>query len=219
MKKWVGFIMVAAVLAGLGYWIWLTFFPSPEKAIRKQLQALAAAASFPVNEAPRAKLANAQKLGNFFTTDVEVTVETPGRAQQTFSGRDELVQAALGAHSSLNGLNVEFLDINVTVAPNKQTAVANLTARARIPGDRDFNVQELKFSLKKVGGDWLIYKVETVKTLSWNTEKIPRRNARVELRIAHPPLLRRLAEERAGERRPSYRESVTSPTGARERIS
>lgn len=167
MKKWVGLIILLAALAGVGYWVWITFFPSPEIAIRKRLAALAEVAAFPANEAPLSRLANAQKLGNFFTTDVEITVDIPGRSQQTFSGREELVQAAVAARSTVNGLNVEFLDIIVVLAPDNETAVVNLTAKAKIPGERDFYVQELKFSLKNIKGDWMIFKVETVKTLSF----------------------------------------------------
>jgi hypothetical protein len=166
MKKLVKLLILAVVLAGVGWWVWTTFFPSPETAIRKELNQLARAASFSPSETPLAKLANAQKLGSFFTTDVTVTVDVPGRSQQTLSGREELVQSALAARSVANGMNVEFFDIIVMLGPDQQTAMANLTARARVPGEKDFNVQELKFSLKKVGGDWLIYKVETVKTLS-----------------------------------------------------
>jgi hypothetical protein len=54
----------------------------------------------------------------------------------------------------------------VTVAPDKQSAVANLTAKGNVPGDKDLLVQEMKFKLKKVGRSWYIQRIETVKTLS-----------------------------------------------------
>ena len=63
-------------------------------------------------------------------------------------------------------MTIEFPDINVTVAPDKETAVVDLTAKARIPGDANFYVQEMKLVWKRVGRrDWLIERVETVKTL------------------------------------------------------
>ena len=167
MKKWVGLIIVALLAAAAGYWMWVTFFPSAEVVIKKRLNTLAQTASFGANEPPLSRLANAQKIGNYVTTEVEITVDVPGRSQQSFSGREELTQAVVAARSTLNGLNVEFLDIIVTVGPEGQTAVANLTARARIPGERDFYIQELKFTLKKIEGTWLISKIETVKTLSF----------------------------------------------------
>jgi hypothetical protein len=61
---------------------------------------------------------------------------------------------------------VEFLDINVTVALDHQTAVADLTAKGRVPGEREILAQELKMTLKKIGRNWFIQKIETVKSLS-----------------------------------------------------
>jgi hypothetical protein len=56
--------------------------------------------------------------------------------------------------------------MNITIDPGGQTAKVNLTAKAIVPGERDISAQEFNFMLKKVDGKWLIYKVETVKTLS-----------------------------------------------------
>ena len=67
--------------------------------------------------------------------------------------------------SNVNGFSVEFLDVNVQLDNSKTSAVVNLTAKGRVSGDRDLVVQELKFVLNKIKGDWLISKVETVKTL------------------------------------------------------
>jgi hypothetical protein len=66
----------------------------------------------------------------------------------------------------VGGLDVQFLDINLTVAPDKNTAEANLTLRAKTAGDRDQIVQEMKLLLNKLEGNWRIQRIETVKTLS-----------------------------------------------------
>src|SRR5205823_3840642 len=70
------------------------------------------------------------------------------------------------AHSRLTDLKVEFPDMNITLGADKQTAKVNLTGTAVVPGEHDISAQEFNFMLKKVDGKWLIYKVETVKTLS-----------------------------------------------------
>jgi hypothetical protein len=49
MKLLLRAVLLAALLA-LAWWLWTVFFPSPEKAIRKRLAALAQAASFKSNE-------------------------------------------------------------------------------------------------------------------------------------------------------------------------
>jgi len=63
----------------------------------------------------------------------------------------------------------------VAVAPDNQSAVATLTGKGRVAGESDFFVQELKFTLKRVEGEWLIYRVETVKTF---------RNRELEIHLA-----------------------------------
>jgi len=59
-----------------------------------------------------------------------------------------------------------FQDALVTIDPDGQSAKVNLTGKAVVPGERDISAQEFNFKLKKVNGKWLIYHVETVRTLS-----------------------------------------------------
>lgn len=165
MKEWSIRAILLAALVGLGFWGWHVFFPSPEKVIRKRLGELAKAASFSSQEGLLAKAWNASVLGEFFTPDVQVTVDVPG-TQHTLSGRDELLQAAVGARSAVSSLTIEFPDIKVIVAPDENSAVVNLTAKGKVPGQRDFYLQELRLRLTKIKRDWLIYQIETVKTLS-----------------------------------------------------
>ena len=161
------FRLVGAVaLIGLGVWGWFIFFPSPEKVIRSRLKHLAANFSFEPQDGIIPRGYRIEKAAGYFTADVELSVNVRGIAPMVLSGRDEIQQRAMIAARGLRGLKVEFLDINLTLDPDKQTATANLTLKWTIAGDREFNVQELNFKLKKVDGEWLIYHVETVKTLS-----------------------------------------------------
>jgi hypothetical protein len=165
MKKWLFRVLVAGALVALGFWGWRVFFPSPEELIRKRLGELAKAASFSSKEGLLATAWNASMLGEYFTPDVQVTVDVPGN-QHTISGRDELLQAAVGARSAVGSLSIEFPDIKVAVAPGKDTAVVNLTARGKIPGQRDSYLQELRLRMTKIKRDWFINQIETVRTLS-----------------------------------------------------
>jgi hypothetical protein len=165
MKRWLFRALVAGVLAALGFWGWSVFFPSPEEMIRKRLGELAKTASFSSKEGLLTKALNASALGEFFTLDVQVTVDVPG-TQHTLSGRDELLQAAVGARSEVSSLKIEFPDIKVTVAPDKTTAVVNVTALGKVSGQKDFYLQELRVRMIRSKRDWLINQIETVKTLS-----------------------------------------------------
>jgi hypothetical protein len=171
MNRWLSRLIVVGALVALGVWGWRVFFPSPESVIRKRLGELAKVASFSSNEGLIAKAYNASLLGEFFTPEVQITVEVPG-TQHTISGRDELLQAAAGARSAVGSLTVEFPDINVVVAPDKNSAVVNLTARGKVPGQRDSYMQELKMRMIKIKRDWLIEQVQTVKTLSWDNREL-----------------------------------------------
>jgi hypothetical protein len=165
MKQWVARLIIAAIVITAGYWLWTFLFPPPERVIRQRLQEVAKLASFSHTEAPLAKLSNSRKLANYATPDVTIAINPPNRGPSVINSRDELFQAVMGARSALTALQVEFLDILVKVAPDKQSAVANLTAKGSVPGERDLMVQEFRIMLRKLGGDWLVWRLETVRTL------------------------------------------------------
>ena len=165
MRRWLNAGLLLLAVFSLGFLGFNVLFPAPQKVIRKQLLAMARLASFDVNEAPLAKLANSQKLGSYFADRVEVALDLPGRGQQVFSGREELIQTATSARMQLSSLNIQFPDIVVTVASDKRTAEANVTVKAIIGGQREMYIEEMRFSLEKIRGDWLIHRIESVNTL------------------------------------------------------
>jgi hypothetical protein len=165
MKLLIRLCLLAGLLA-LGYWLWTVFFPAPETVIRKRLAKVAELVSFNANEGQIARLANVQQLAGYFAPDIEISVDTPAQAHQVVSGRDDLSQKLMGARMMLNGLKVEFLDVTVALNAPKTEATVTLTGQARVAGDRDFFVQELKFFLRKIEGDWIIVRVETIRTLT-----------------------------------------------------
>jgi len=159
-------IALAAAAVGLGFWLWTVLFPTPENAIRSRLHDLAKALSFKSGSGMVAQAFSSQKAAEFFTSDVDVEVNLTGYEPISLHGRDEVLQIAMASRSRLTALKVEFPDINITLGADKQTAKVNLTGKATVPGERDISAQEFNFKLKKVNGKWLIYQVETVRTLS-----------------------------------------------------
>ena len=123
MRTWSLRLILLAVVIALGVWGWRTFFPSPEKIIRKRLGELAKAASFVPNEGPLAKAWNASLLADFFTPDVQVRVEVPG-SWHTISGRDDLLRAALGVRSTLSALTIEFPEVPMGRVLRGHTGIA-----------------------------------------------------------------------------------------------
>ena len=166
--KWAFRVALAAIIIALAVWLWVTLFPGPEQAIRKRLAQLAKLGSFAPNEGALAKGLNSQQLASFFTPDVEISVDVPELQRVKLSGQDDLLRSAMAVRSSplLSSLKVDLVDINVTFSPDKTTAIVSLTLKVQANGERDFTPQEMKFTMKKIKGEWLIRQAETVKTLS-----------------------------------------------------
>lgn len=164
MKEWAIRILLVAALAAVGFWAWSVLHPNPEKVIRKRLGEMAKAVSYSSDQGLLSQAWNASSVAEYFTPDVEVTVEVPG-TQHTFNGRDELMQGVLAARRVAKSLTVRFPDIKVTLSPDKAFAEVYVTGEARVSGERERYLQELRLRVVKVKRDWLIKQVETVKTL------------------------------------------------------
>ncbi|HEY3855278.1 MAG TPA: hypothetical protein VGO67_12870 [Verrucomicrobiae bacterium] len=158
-------IVVIALVVAAAVWLWGVFFPSADKVIRKRLAETARAASFDSSQSALSKMASAQRLQYFFATNVEINLDLPGHQARQMAGRDEIVQAALAARGSIESVKITFPDVMLTIAPDKQSATADVTAEVKISGDADLNPQEMKFELRKIDGHWLITRVETVQSL------------------------------------------------------
>lgn len=164
MTRWSLRLLLAGGLAVAACWLWRACFPNPEQVIRQRLGELCTAASFGPHEAPLAALAKLNTLAGLFTGDAQVKIDVGGFAQ-AFSGRERLLELARSARSVVPSLKVEFPDINVAVAPDQQSAEVDLTAKGTVPAEIDPQIYELNFTWTKIGGEWLIRRVETVKTL------------------------------------------------------
>jgi hypothetical protein len=162
--KWPRLFFLAVVVA-LGAWAWVALHPDPERLIRRRLESLAHAASFGSNQGYLSKAAGAERLADFCATNIEVNIDVPGRQEHRLAGREDIQQAALAVRASVQAVTVTFPDVTVLVSADKQSAVADLTLQAQVAGERDMIVQEMKITLQKIDGQWLLVKAETVRTL------------------------------------------------------
>ena len=165
MRKWVARVVWVAALAGTGLVAWHYLFPNPEQVIRKRVKEVGKLASCTPPTGPLAKALNPQKLASLFSADVVVVIDIPGHSVETWTGRDTLAEMALRVRNILTEMRVEFPDVEVSISPGKQEAIVNVTAKIDYSGQRTPEVQELRLLFEKTGGDWLIKRVETVRTL------------------------------------------------------
>jgi hypothetical protein len=100
-----------------------------------------------------------------FANDAQIVVDVSGAGARTLSGREEIREATLGGFASLHSLSVRFLDATAKTGMDRQSAEVSCTAEVRSSDSKDFGVQELRFQFRKIGKDWLVTRVETVKTL------------------------------------------------------
>ncbi len=157
-------VVALAAIAAAGLWGWRACLPSPEKAIRQRLDDLARTASFGRNEGALARMLNSDKLAGFFADDAQVKLEL-GNHVERLNGREKLRDAATSARLALGSLKVDLHDMNIVVGADRQSAEVDLTALCDVRGEPDPQPFALKFLLKQIGGDWMIRRVETVKTL------------------------------------------------------
>lgn len=158
-------IVLLAAFVAAGCWLWTVLFPSPEKQILKKISQLAETASVSADSGNIARASKVSNLIGFFSVDAQIVVDVSGFGRGNLNGRDEIRETAAGGFTRLKSLQVKFLDVTPKVAADKQSAEAGCTAEIHVNDSKDFGVQELKFQLKKLDGDWRITRIETVKTL------------------------------------------------------
>lgn len=158
-------VAVLAVLAGLGCWLWTVFFPSPQRIVLKKIAGLAQTATVATSDGNLTRAAKATSIVGLFANDAEIVLDVPGFAARTLNGRDEIREATMGGLASLSSLKVQFFDATASVGADKQSAQVACTARVTPDDSKDIGIQELRFSFKKIDGDWLITRVQTVQTL------------------------------------------------------
>jgi hypothetical protein len=162
--KWPRLLLLAVVLVLLT-WAWVALHPSPEKLIRRQLDGVARAASFGPNQGALAKLAGAESLEDYFSTNVDIMIDVPGHHEHRLMTRSEIPQVAMGVRTSVRSLSVAFPDVTLIINADQESAIADATLQVKVADEPDMIVQEVKVTLHKTKGQWLIVKVETVRTL------------------------------------------------------
>ena len=167
-------LMGMVVLLGVGgFLVWRQLFPGAEQQIRRQIGELQEVVSFRASDGNLALLADMRRLGSMFVENASVRVDVPGGLRGTLTGRDNIMQAAGAARQAVGALNVEFLDIVVTLAGDGRTAVVEATAKARQQGSQELWIQELRFHFVRTEDGWQIRSVETVRTLTAGERLVP----------------------------------------------
>jgi hypothetical protein len=167
VKRRLSLLLLALIALGTAAFLWFRIDPRAREIrhIQERLQALAKDVSFQGQESLLQRLSYAQGVVKYFADPAEFDVVVNNQELLGIRTRAQLEEMAAAARAAVSGLKVEFLDIHVELETPPTDATAHLTARIQAAGDQDYTVQELRLRLVKDAGDWLVRRVEPLRTM------------------------------------------------------
>jgi hypothetical protein len=152
----IGLVLIVAAL--------VKWWPSDERDIRHQLDALADIVSVPPAESDLSRTARLADLRSYFSDSVQVRMP-----EQHIPNRDALMAVAQSYAPPPGGIFVEFVNPNISV-PGDNTAHVIVTARISrknaANGETDIEERTAALDMAKRRGDWLITNVEQQEPVS-----------------------------------------------------
>ena len=165
--------MTRAVQLGVGFvvavacaWVGFGWVSSQERQIRRRLDALAETASVGGQDTNLVRMAKAARLVGYFIEDVTIDL---GSSSTAIRGRDALMAMAARIRVSQEGLRIELVDVQITVAAEGPRATASMTVEGSgadfATGDQVIDAREIEMTLVKMDGEWLIRDVSAVSSI------------------------------------------------------
>ena len=155
-------IALALLIGAAAVYAVQRMFPSEERRIRRQLEAIADDANSLTPDLSGAAIA--ARLTTYFTEDVTID---PGGGIEPVRGRETILAIARTVQSR-GEAQVAIKDANVTLAPDRVSAAVTLTVTlTREPGTSNETLEAREFALTMVKRDsaWLISHVTAVDAL------------------------------------------------------
>jgi hypothetical protein len=154
--------IIAILIVGVAvYFLWIWTHPSPETAIRKQMEQLAETLVAKPGEGNFARVAAINKTLSFFTPNVYINGEGIPQVNESIQGQTELQQALFAARSRLDG-SITFDAVHIEVGLEATNARVNFHAVARLSGQNEPYSQDLKAEFVKIDRKWLISRVDPI---------------------------------------------------------
>ena len=144
-------LVLALVLVGAALFKW---WPSDDRAVRRQLDALADVLSVPSSDTELSRQTRMDDLRSYFAPDAHLrlgSIDVPSR--------DALMSLAEAWTPPEGGLFVEFVDEDVALPGDgtaRVTLTAKLTTRDRATGGINVDSRRTEIDLRKQQGDWAI---------------------------------------------------------------
>ena len=142
-----------------------------ERAIRKQMSAVAEALTVPANDGELGRVARIAAVRNVLAPDIRVSTSVTARpgaqVPPELIGRDAVLALAGRWVPPPGGVTVEFVDVQVTVDNGRVNAHVYCTARVSSGPEEQpiVDARELTVGFSKIDGTWLITSVRPEETL------------------------------------------------------
>ena len=143
-------IIFAAMIAGVVYRYW----PSEERSIRRHLSNMAEALSFPTTDSHEERITRFAVLREYFAPEVTIRLDN-----RDIASREALITELSAWTPPPGGLAVEFVDIVVALAADRESAAVNLTAKASTndpAGGSTLDERAADVTMVKHDNDWVI---------------------------------------------------------------
>ena len=145
-----------------GAWTW---WNSPERQIRRALDALADGLSHDAPASPLAAAAAAAELQEHLAEDV--VVAAGGRVEE-IRGRPAVLAAVVRVRSAVPAMRLELVDLSVTLDPQNASAAVEATVSVVMTdraGQERSDAREVVVLMQPVDGRWVVRRVRTVGVL------------------------------------------------------
>jgi hypothetical protein len=143
-------VLLAVMVAGVGYRYW----PSDARSIRRHLSNLAEALSFPLSEGTEERLTRIAVLREYFDPNVHIQLD-----DREIASRDEIISLLSQFQPPPGGVNVEFVNITITVTPDRESAAVRLTAKLSSTNEKGMSTLDERVAdvtMRKVDDDWVM---------------------------------------------------------------
>jgi hypothetical protein len=143
---------------------------SDERAIRSRMSSMAETLTVPEGEGELGRMARVAALRTALAPDVRVSIDAarPGSPSSSdVAGRDAVLALVGRWAPPAGGVDVEFVDVQVTLDDDGATATVYCTAKAASGNDDrpTVDARELTIGFAKIDGTWLITSVRPEDTL------------------------------------------------------
>jgi len=159
-----GKIVVAVVIVLVAAVCTFLFWPSDDRAIRKQLALIEEAGSKAAAEQPIEALFKARQIAELFADPCLLTMEAV-----RFAGsypRKQIQDRIVMVRAFYAQARVSLHDVSIEIAETNTAAVrGTLRLRGEVKGEAIADVHEIRAEMKKIGDTWLFTSVTIVEVL------------------------------------------------------